>query len=227
MKRELPADLPVNAVSLDASGAIVRVNENWIQFAERNGLPPSSAGVGTNYLEFCRETLGRSHRVTVQLQALLEGRVALISWVYPCDAPHQKRWFHMIGSSDDEGALIAHIEITALVTGREWQTGPVIETAHATLLPTSILRPGHESLREEPLPKLTRRQAQVLLLVRQGKNNAEIATALRITVSVVKKHVSALVKVFGATRRVDLILPRSAMLLDEALPQPASVDAPD
>ena len=208
MNPDIPASLPVNAAWLDASGIIIAVNENWKAFGAQNGLGHPELGVGENYLSVCRDTLGPRHRLTTQLEALLAGRVALISWVYPCHAPDQKRWFHLLGTPRTEGAIIAHADISELIGEGGWQAGPVVETSLAVLTPTVLLRePDHDLHEGAFLPNLTKRQAQVLLLIRQGKGNEEIATELSLSHSVVKKHVSALLRAFGFKRRHELVVP--------------------
>lgn len=208
MNPDIPASLPVNAAWLDSSGVIIAVNENWKEFGAQNGLGHPDLGVGQNYLSVCRDTLGQRHRLTTQLEALLAGRVALISWVYPCHAPDQKRWFHLLGTPRADGAIIAHADISELIGEGGWHAGPVVETALAVLTPTVLLRERNQDLHEEALlPNLTKRQAQVLLLIRQGKGNDEIAAELGISLSVVKKHVSALLRAFGFRRRHELVVP--------------------
>jgi DNA-binding CsgD family transcriptional regulator len=208
MNRDMPASLPVNAAWLDASGVIIAVNENWKVFGAQNELGCHQFGVGQNYLSLCRDTLGPRHRLTTQLEALLAGRVALISWVYPCHAPDQKRWFHLLGTPRADGAIIAHTDISEIIGEGGWQAGPVVETTLAALTPTVLLREPNQDIHEEALlPNLTRRQAQVLLLIRQGKGNHEIAAEIGISHSVVKKHISALLRAFGFKRRYELVVP--------------------
>ena len=52
---------------------------------------------------------------------------------------------------------------------------------------------------------LTERQREVLALIRDGKSNAAIAAALGYSISTVKNDVQALLTVFGAARRKELV----------------------
>lgn len=52
---------------------------------------------------------------------------------------------------------------------------------------------------------LTPRQKEILLLVRKGKANKEIAEACNISVRTVKFHVSCLLAIFGKANRYELI----------------------
>jgi len=45
--------LPANVAILDAEGVIVYTNASWDAFGETEGLPETTGGVGTNYLEVC------------------------------------------------------------------------------------------------------------------------------------------------------------------------------
>jgi DNA-binding NarL/FixJ family response regulator len=56
-----------------------------------------------------------------------------------------------------------------------------------------------------PAPKLTRREAEVLDLLAQGKTNKEIAHQLVVSVRTVKFHVSSLLKKLGAGNRTEVV----------------------
>ena len=60
---------------------------------------------------------------------------------------------------------------------------------------------------------LTRREQEVLLLLAQGASNREIATALVIQLSTVKKHVSNLLGKLGAASRTQAIAQARALSL--------------
>ncbi len=54
-------------------------------------------------------------------------------------------------------------------------------------------------------PHLTDRQIQVLLAVTVGQTNAQAATLLRISEHTVHRHVTTLLRLFGAARRTGLL----------------------
>lgn len=54
-------------------------------------------------------------------------------------------------------------------------------------------------------PDLTERQEQVLVLVRQGHTNGEIAAQLGISEARVKQHVTKLCGLYGVERKRQLI----------------------
>lgn len=56
-----------------------------------------------------------------------------------------------------------------------------------------------------PFPQLSDREAEVLDLVAQGKDNAEIARSLYLSVKTVQNHVSNLLTKLGATSRAGLV----------------------
>lgn len=199
----MPDSFDVHSARIDTSGVIVQVNENWRRFAEQNGMRDPQHGIGVNYLDLCRKCLGERHSLTLQLEGLLARRTALVSWIYPCDAPHRKRWHQLIGVPRKNGALLAHADVTDLLGENDFEQGPVIETSLPALVP--VAHDSSEYRARALEPRLSPRQAQVLLLVKEGKENSEIAEALGISVSAVKKQVAFLLRVFSVSRRYDLI----------------------
>ncbi|MBL9135565.1 MAG: PAS domain S-box protein [Verrucomicrobiales bacterium] len=112
---------------LDQDGCIVAVNAAWQAFTAGNSPSSSSAkpgaksrcGVGTNYLEVCRNSAshGAEEAAAVYegLKTVLEGRAATFSVEYPCHAPHERRWFELVAtplSHGRRGVVVAHTNIT-------------------------------------------------------------------------------------------------------------------
>lgn len=108
--------LPVNAAILDASGTIVSVNDTWKEFARRNGLHLLNFGIGSNYLQFCGSDGPYPSLSAADLKELLARRQKLLTLMYPCHSPTEKRWFSLIGLplSPDKSAGVAllHINLT-------------------------------------------------------------------------------------------------------------------
>lgn len=210
MPFDIPEQFPANVALLDRGGTIVHVNENWLRFGAENGLRYRDGGIGSNYLELCQRALGAEHRLTLDLGMLLLGRAAVVSWVYPCDGPQEKRWFNLIGSSPYRASslvILAHVDVTCLLGGRDWFDGPTPETARAALAPVLIGGTAPHSAQARCFfpNDLTLRQSQVLELVKSGCSNAEIAARLGVSESAIKKHVSALLARFSANTRRALI----------------------
>lgn len=113
--KELKA-LPVNAVILDASGTIVAVNDAWKDFARQNGLHLPNFGIGSNYLQFCGSDGPYPSLFATDLTELLARRRKLLTLIYPCHSPTEKRWFSLIGlplSPDKQaGVALLHINLT-------------------------------------------------------------------------------------------------------------------
>ena len=113
--KELRA-LPVNVAILDTSGTIVDVNDTWKEFARQNGLRLPNFGIGSNYLQFCVSDGPYPSLSAANLKELLAGQKKLLTLIYPCDSPTNKRWFSLIGLhlSPDKGAGVAllHINLT-------------------------------------------------------------------------------------------------------------------
>jgi len=108
---------------IDPSGIIVEVNEAWRKFALENALEPGNqpdhTGIGTNYLDICRVSVGDSADGSEEARngilMVLKGQLPSFSLEYPCHSPTQQRWFLMsvtllgkIGS----GVVVTHTDIT-------------------------------------------------------------------------------------------------------------------
>lgn len=91
--------LSAHIAILDETGVIVAVNEAWNRFAELNGgdATGTSAFVGVNYLEICRqsdgECAGDALVMAEGMRSILAGDAKSFEHEYPCHAPHEKRWF--------------------------------------------------------------------------------------------------------------------------------------
>ncbi len=90
---------PANVCMLDMSGHILAVNASWMRFARDNELPDTYSFEGKNYLEACIAAAqsGDPHAsaaLTGLLDVLATGRKNF-SLVYPCHAPHERRWFKL------------------------------------------------------------------------------------------------------------------------------------
>src|SRR5690242_7374642 len=117
--RELTT-LPVSTAILDPSGTIVAVNESWKLFARLNGLHLRNFGIGTNYLDHCLSDESRPSLRPKELKELLAGQRRLVTLIYTCHSPRQKRWFSLIAfplSLEDKaaGVAILHIDLTPTV----------------------------------------------------------------------------------------------------------------
>jgi DNA-binding CsgD family transcriptional regulator len=140
--RELKA-LPVNAVILDASGTIVAVSDTWKDFARQNGLQLPNFGIGLNYLQFCGSDGPYPSLLAADLTELLARRRNLLTLIYPCHSPTEKRWFSLIGlplSPDKQaGVALLHINLTDTlplpIGRRQMQIGstPNLDAISATI----------------------------------------------------------------------------------------------
>jgi DNA-binding NarL/FixJ family response regulator len=111
--------LPVSAVILDASGMILAVNDTWKEFGRRNALRMPNWGVGTNYLKYSGGEGLRSTHFMRDLKDLLAGRLDLLTAIYPCHSPSQKRWFSLVGVpfplDKPTGAVLFHVNFTNML----------------------------------------------------------------------------------------------------------------
>jgi DNA-binding CsgD family transcriptional regulator len=111
--------LPASVAILDASGAIVAVNDTWKQFGRRNGLRLPHSAIGSNYLQYCRSDEPNSRRFVSELRALLAGKRDLLTSIYPCHSRTRARWFCLVGLplslNKSAGVALLHVNLTAML----------------------------------------------------------------------------------------------------------------
>ncbi len=102
---------PVEVALLDRSGVIVSVNDAWDDFCRSNGGDPGACGVGIDFLAVCDRAVDDavSARVAAVIRGVLSGDLdAPVSYVVPCDAPGEVRWFELVVGprAADDGTLL-------------------------------------------------------------------------------------------------------------------------
>lgn len=78
-------------------------------------------------------------------------------------------------------------------------------------VPAELMTWQTVSKENNPLVKLTSRQCEVLMLVKQGLANKVIADRLNIAEKTVKQHISTIFRVFGVTNRTQLAIRAGAI----------------
>ena len=115
--------MSANVAVLDDDGTIIMVNQPWLQFAmdnpKKSGEPVGNAGVGTNYLDLCRNSTGAfsDEAMTAHdgIRAVLERRLPAFYLEYPCHSEDEKRWFLMMATAmrgAGRRVVVSHINIT-------------------------------------------------------------------------------------------------------------------
>lgn len=227
--------LPVNVAILDRSGTVVDVNKGWKEFGRLNGMTLPVSGVGSKYLDYCDPTDANQAGFAGSLIDLLDGKLDLLTYVYPCHSPRKKRWFAMLGmpiSMDRPtlGVALLHVNFTEMLqlfgeqvshTGGAAslnvhpikKVGAISDAIEYSVLGslTSQLAgmAAHAAANtEEPAAarRLTKRQKQVLHLLAKGRTNAEIADALGRSHNTIKLHVSAILKQLHIKNRTEAAL---------------------
>jgi DNA-binding CsgD family transcriptional regulator len=106
----------VSVAILDRSGLIVAVNEAWKDSGREYGLQLSNFGVGVNYLRYCEYEASDSRQLLEALRDLLAGKLNLITRIYPCHTPTERRWFYLIGlplsGRRRSGVALLHVDLT-------------------------------------------------------------------------------------------------------------------
>jgi len=88
--------LSAHIAIVDDSGAILRVNRAWREFARHNATDISRLCEGSNYLESCDRAVdedGTSTLFAAGIRDVLNGRKKYFVHEYPCHAPDEQRWF--------------------------------------------------------------------------------------------------------------------------------------
>lgn len=98
--------IPASAVVVDRCGRIQLVNRRWLRFCTEEGGQLDSATPPKDYLEVCDQDTADG------IRAVLEGQLDHFEVEYPCHGPDIERWFRMIVTPLDAGALIVHVDIT-------------------------------------------------------------------------------------------------------------------
>ena len=112
--------LPAHIALLDFQGRIIFVNGAWRRFAAANEFLALESGVGLNYLQICDEAKGASSEeaqaVAAGLRSVLDGETQSFSLEYPCNAPHEPRWFQLtvtpLSQDHPSGAVVMHMDVT-------------------------------------------------------------------------------------------------------------------
>jgi PAS domain S-box-containing protein len=112
---------PANVAILDENGTVLAVNRSWRRFGRENGQ--TTGGIGTNYLDICRASIGDDAEIARAVADAIEDLLAGDSddtpnvFEYPCHSPDEKRWFavHMSRFHQDKKKriIVAHENITA------------------------------------------------------------------------------------------------------------------
>jgi DNA-binding CsgD family transcriptional regulator len=115
-KFDVPNAPPVSVAMLERSGRIVAVNEAWKDLGRQHGLQIPNFGVGANYLDYCGHKSKDSQHLAGDLRDLLAGKTSLVTRIYPCNSPSERRWFFLIGlplSGGERSAVaLMHVNLT-------------------------------------------------------------------------------------------------------------------
>lgn len=98
--------IPASAVVIDRGGRIQLVNGRWLQFCVDEGGHPESVAPSRDYLGVC------APEIADRIRDVLHGDLDRFEVEYPCHGPDIERWFRMVVTPLDGGALIVHVDIT-------------------------------------------------------------------------------------------------------------------
>jgi PAS domain S-box-containing protein len=111
--------LPDHVVVLDNLGTVLAVNQPSDRFILENSATLSTAAVGVNYLDLCRQSIAKGgpdvHVMIDGLEEVLNGTRTEFKTEYPCLAPGREEWFSMHAQrmrSEHAGVILIHVNIT-------------------------------------------------------------------------------------------------------------------
>ncbi|MDX1930764.1 MAG: ATP-binding protein [Pirellulaceae bacterium] len=111
--------LPEHVVVLDNLGTVLAVNHPTDRHTMESGATLSTASIGVNYLDLCRQSIANGgpdvHAMIEGLEEVLAGKRADFSTEYPCLAPGREEWFLMQAQrmrSENAGVILSHSNIT-------------------------------------------------------------------------------------------------------------------
>jgi PAS domain S-box-containing protein len=112
-----------NVAVLDRSGTIQMVNRAWREFARRHGYSDrGGSGIGTSYLDVCRDSAKRDASLEPVLRGLQEvlggSRDAFVT-EYPCELPDGTNWFRMHAAPVTGGiVIVSHVNLSARLSSQ-------------------------------------------------------------------------------------------------------------
>ena len=111
--------LPEHVVVLDNLGTVLAVNQSSDRNTMESGATLSTAAIGVNYLDLCRQSIANGgpdvHVMIDGLEEVLAGKRTEFSTEYPCLAPGREEWFLMQAQrmqSENAGVILSHSNIT-------------------------------------------------------------------------------------------------------------------
>ena len=110
----------VGVAVIEDDGKIVFVNDRWITFGQRNGVPDTIQWLGVNYLAVCEEAAEAGDCLALKavqgIKQILHTEQHSFSLEYPCHSDAEKRWFMMrvscLVSDGKRFCVLSHQNIT-------------------------------------------------------------------------------------------------------------------
>ena len=111
--------LDAHIAVLDQDGNITYVNQAWAAFAQRNGAPASSTGIGVNYFDICRARGATTEveHILAGIQGVMDGSLLRFHAEYECPSLTEKFWFQLNANplpEPERGVVLYHSDISNL-----------------------------------------------------------------------------------------------------------------
>ena len=231
-------ELDANIAVLNHSGFIIANNPAWLAFAANNckakGVFPQNIAEGANYLDICRNAVGPSSEGAILvyegIRAVLDGKLKIFKYEYPCHSPDKSRWFSMkvkpLPKTKPREVLIIHEDITKRMMTEIESESRQQELTDALMrlqslagdiknylnlprapLPLSTITNAQENTMygRELLQTLSMREIEVLTGLIRGERYASIAERLGLSVKSVSTYRSRILKKLKLDSNAELV----------------------
>ena len=114
--------LSAHITILDENGIIIEVNNAWMNYGLKGGMPQDFDYKGINYLEICDTTeggeAGDAAKVAEGIRSVIKGDLDEFLYDYPCHSDDGPHWYYMrairMSGERPVRVIVSHEDITAL-----------------------------------------------------------------------------------------------------------------
>jgi len=201
--------LSSNVAICAPDGEILFVNDAWARFSIENGYRGNSF-IGQNYFDVCSATDGvegaQGRAILAALRALALGETNEVEIVYPCHAPHERRWHKLNAAKASSELILQHTPL-------------VIQHSKAPTAPEKFQRDVSADSEARLIHDLKNAVAPIRMSVEFAKNNLRFESKRKIVEE-------ALDRALRAGTRMDVLMEGMLSRAMTVLETATSIDPP-